>query len=369
MGIREHGPPYTNIDYIEAELAGPPSEVRDIAIINVESKPKSVIKGGPVYINVTVANHGNTDEFFNVTTYYDQTVIETRLNVFLSAGANQILMFTWDTAGATAGTYTIRVEATELPGETYIADNSRVDGTVTVSLTPVHDVAITNVTASPVTAIAGEIVNITVATENEGTEAESFQITSYANTTIIGSRTVILDAGASASEVFSWNTTEALGVYLIRAEADPVQGETDTTDNTFQFDGAVAVFTYPVEFPVASFVWTPTNPSVGESVTFDGTGSLDPDGNIVSYQWDFGDGNYGTGSITTHAYSNNGTYTVTLRIVDNDGLFDTAANQVSVKQAEAQPFPSIEIMIILGITAIVAVAAIVMLLARSRSRS
>ncbi|MDD2801160.1 MAG: PKD domain-containing protein [Methylococcales bacterium] len=37
---------------------------------------------------------------------------------------------------------------------------------------------------------------------------------------------------------------------------------------------------------------------VNVAITFDGTGSVDPGGEIVSYEWDFGDGSTGTGTIT-----------------------------------------------------------------------
>jgi chitinase len=121
-------------------------------------------------------------------------------------------------------------------------------------------------------------------------------------------------------------------LYLITAEAEPVQDEVDTVDNTLQFDGAVAVFTYPVQFPVASFTLSPTNPLIGETVTLDGSSSSDPDGNIVSYQWDFGDGNTGSGPTTTHVYSTIGNYTVTLTVTDNDGLFDNDRKHVLVRK-------------------------------------
>src|SRR4030095_6391304 len=59
--------------------------------------------------------------------------------------------------------------------------------------------------------------------------------------------------------------------------------------------------------------------SVGTAVTFNGSGSSDPDGTIPSYAWDFGDGASGTGSIVTHAYSTSGSKTVTLTVTDNSG--------------------------------------------------
>jgi PKD repeat protein len=58
-------------------------------------------------------------------------------------------------------------------------------------------------------------------------------------------------------------------------------------------------------------------------MTFDGTGSYDPDGSIVSYDWDFGDGNTGTGPTPTHIYANSGTYIVILTVTDDDDATDT----------------------------------------------
>jgi PKD repeat protein len=55
---------------------------------------------------------------------------------------------------------------------------------------------------------------------------------------------------------------------------------------------------------------------------FDGTGSTDGDGEIVSYSWTFGDGGTATGPTANHAYAAAGTYTVTLTVVDDRGGSD-----------------------------------------------
>ena len=71
------------------------------------------------------------------------------------------------------------------------------------------------------------------------------------------------------------------------------------------------------------------------AVSFDGSKSFDPDGSIVSYEWNFGDGNSGTGVNPTHIYLQNGTYTVTLEVTDNDGL--TATNSTTAIMADTKP--------------------------------
>jgi chitodextrinase len=69
----------------------------------------------------------------------------------------------------------------------------------------------------------------------------------------------------------------------------------------------------------------------GETVSFDGTGSTDPDGTIASYAWDFGDQSTGTGATTTHAYSAAGSHTVTLTVTDDDGATDADTLTVTVQ--------------------------------------
>lgn len=65
-------------------------------------------------------------------------------------------------------------------------------------------------------------------------------------------------------------------------------------------------------------------------VTLDGTDSTDSDGTIVSYSWNFDDGNTGTGSIVAHNYSTDGDYTVTLTVTDDGGATDDDTAEVTV---------------------------------------
>ena len=71
------------------------------------------------------------------------------------------------------------------------------------------------------------------------------------------------------------------------------------------------------------------------TVNFDAAGSSDPDGGIVSYVWDFGDTNSGTGASVSHTYNSAGAYTVTLTVTDNGANESQVTTYVSV--AESRP--------------------------------
>jgi len=82
--------------------------------------------------------------------------------------------------------------------------------------------------------------------------------------------------------------------------------------------------------PIAHFTYSPINPLVNETVTFNATLSTPNGGTIINYTWDFGDGFYGEGIITYHNYSETGTYNVTLTVIDSEGLNHTAWATVTV---------------------------------------
>ncbi|UCB61184.1 MAG: PKD domain-containing protein [Candidatus Bathyarchaeota archaeon] len=71
---------------------------------------------------------------------------------------------------------------------------------------------------------------------------------------------------------------------------------------------------------------------VGYPVTFDGTGSSDPDGDPLSYEWQFGDGTLPVSDTSTpsHTYSVAATYTVQLTVIDGRGGMDIAYTTATI---------------------------------------
>ena len=85
--------------------------------------------------------------------------------------------------------------------------------------------------------------------------------------------------------------------------------------------------------PQASFTYTPPEPWINGTVTFDASASTPEGGEIISYEWNFGDG---TGPstvyipVTTHTFGTNDTFMVTLNVTDSEGLWCTTSKPVKV---------------------------------------
>lgn len=83
-------------------------------------------------------------------------------------------------------------------------------------------------------------------------------------------------------------------------------------------------------FPTAKFNYSPKKVGLGEEVIFDASNSNDPDGNIVSFKWDFGDGGESSSEKPTHIYYNLGRYEVFLTVTDNEGATNVTSQILKV---------------------------------------
>jgi len=84
--------------------------------------------------------------------------------------------------------------------------------------------------------------------------------------------------------------------------------------------------------PFANFTYTPENPVVDQVIIFNAIASYDPDGIIMNYEWNFGDGNITstTENIITHSYTFEGDYDVNLTITDNSSSTNSTNKSVQV---------------------------------------
>ncbi len=122
-----------NIDNIDRFPLMRPYPSHDIAVTEITPSSTVVGQGFPISINVTVQNRGQFTETFNVTVYANTSEIQTQ-NIALTNGSSTIVTFTWNTATFAYGHYTIKAVADTVPGETFTADNTLVNGTVFVTI-------------------------------------------------------------------------------------------------------------------------------------------------------------------------------------------------------------------------------------------
>jgi YD repeat-containing protein len=163
-----------------------------------------------------------------------------------------------------------------------------------------------------------------------------------------------LDSGTGAGNFA--NST----LYLMSRGGTILYGQGDM-DELAIYNSALSASTIDEHFasygtnrrPVARFTNTPSTPQPGQTVTFNGSTSSDPDGSIVKYEWDLdGNGTYetNTGSTptTTKTFAAEGTYNVGLRVTDNQTGIDTeshavvvVSNQAPIASFTATPNPAV----------------------------
>ena len=86
----------------------------------------------------------------------------------------------------------------------------------------------------------------------------------------------------------------------------------------------------PANQPPVAVANGPYAGTAGQAISLTAAGSSDPDGSIVAYDWDFGDGQSAIGSAASHTYSAAGAYSARLIVTDNQGAKDTAQATVTI---------------------------------------
>ena len=162
----------------------------NIAITGVIPSKSVVEQGGSLSVNVAIANEGWGNRNFNVTAYADlndtiigdETIIGTQ-TVTLTSAASTALMFNWNTTGF-AGNYTISAVADLITNETVTADNTYINGIVTVR--PLRDIAVIGITPSKTVVSQGSSLDLNVTIGNLGSAMESFDVTLFADPATAG---------------------------------------------------------------------------------------------------------------------------------------------------------------------------------------
>ena len=138
------------------------------------------------------------------------------------------------------------------------------------------------------------------------------------------SETEFVDSGRSASQSHVW---EGEGEYRVKVMA------ADNRGGESGWSPPLVVAISERAHPTAVISANPTVITEGETVAFSAEGSKpgDPDGEIISYDWDFGDESTGAGVNVEHTYPRSGHYTVTLTVTDYENLSATDSVSITVE--------------------------------------
>ena len=128
--------------------------------------------------------------------------------------------------------------------------------------------------------------------------------------------------GNTASVMMPTHTYSRAGNYDVRLVVDDGQGGSDSAMTS------AAISTPPANIAPVADPGGPYSGVPGQAIAFDGSASADPNGDALTYSWDFGDGSTGSGATPTHSYAASGTYEVSL--VVNDGELTSAAATTTV---------------------------------------
>ena len=162
--------------------------------------------------------------------------------------------------------------------------------------------------------------------------------------------------GDGSSQILAISPTHIYsnpGTYTVTLTVVDNHGRSSTETSTI----TVSAFSPPNVSPDASLE-VQSSSAIPRQITFDGSGSYDTDGMILNYTWDFGDGNIGYGSSVVHNYSEDGTYTISLTVTDDNGNSNTTSTTIAVgfssSSDETQDFKMDYIIFILIAIAIIA---------------
>lgn len=115
-----------------------------------------------------------------------------------------------------------------------------------------------------------------------------------------------------------------------------VLSDLDYHDIAYKITDGTFTIKAPNRPPVADFTFSPVAPATEDTIQFTDKSS-DPDGKIVGWRWEFGDGATADLQAPTHVYSEPGSYTVRLTVTDDGGATDTKAKEIVVIPAVTVP--------------------------------
>jgi hypothetical protein len=235
---------------------------------------------------------------------------------FSANASNTQGQFAWTPAAGMEGTYVV----------TFLATNA-LTGAATTQIT-VAPAGTTPTVSGPATASTS--VGVPLAFDVTANDPDGDPLVLTASSLPPGATFVDHGDGTGA---FAWTpTVSQVGSYTVGFRATDPQGAFG--------DATTAITVLGANHPPVADAGGPYTGLLTIPVTLDGSRSYDPDGDPLTYAWDFGDGGMGSGVQVQHYYTVCGDYTATLTVTDPLGLSgtDTAPVAVCVTSCDARIF-------------------------------
>lgn len=135
-----------------------------------------------------------------------------------------------------------------------------------------------------------------------------------------------------SSGSFSGGSSSNNPTAVVEEDAPPAEEPAENEEGSEAEEEAEPAPAAPNQSPIATFSYSPSNPALGDTVQFDAASSTDTDGEIISYNWDFGDGQATSAASTaiSHSYAATGTFAVVLTTTDDESATDSATAAITI---------------------------------------
>jgi PKD repeat protein len=243
---------------------------------------------------------------------------------FTGSGSNDpnglTLSYAWNFGDGTTGTGVQPTHTYAKAGaftvQLTVSDSANLSATASTTATIATLVNPTAVAGGPYTGTTGQAVSFNGA----GSTDPNGSTLTYAWSFGDGS------TGSGATPTHTYATAQTYSATL---------SVTDTYGLTGSATATVTIGN-PIQPPTAN-AGGPYTGTAGTAITFNGSGSTDPQGQTLTYAWDFGDGTTGTGVRPTHTYAAAGTYTVRLTVTNTSNLTGSATATATIAAAPKPP--------------------------------
>ncbi len=244
------------------DTAYSPGAEPDLVIESITWSPEGPSKGDAVNISAAVKNQGSAMALpSSVKLYVDGSFKEEQHLQNIEAGGVLVKDFTWL---AQQGSHLIRMVVDE---EDCVSESDENNNEKSVTISPLTpDLIVTSITWSPTIPKAGENVtfSFTVNNQGDGAAASSVGIPYIGNERLSSVTFGAIEPGGVSTKSLKWLVEP--GFHTVKLVVDPIEKiiESDESNN----EKAVSFPPIVPDLFVKTVIWSPVNPSVGETVTF-----------------------------------------------------------------------------------------------------